>query len=314
MACGTRGWEYRMAVKPGAYTNSTWDGAGEEIYFPITCGLTEVQEHVIVPGTRGSRALYPDQTVRGNRLAGGNVNLKFGRSDLDLWLPRILGASESSNEFKVANTVPWFNCLVDKGEGEYFEYRDCKVARAVFSGQSGSPVNMSLDIIAKKEEEYTSTWPTIAFTSSLSTRPLRFAEGVMTIDPAGTPINILFESFTLTIDNLISPRFYAGDDAATCIDEDRRVVTLSVPAAHTSVSKELYKRGFEGLAVELSFAADNMETTFEFPNMQWAKRSTTMEGDGDTPLVLDMLAYRTETGDSGADDEILVTNDPVFSS
>jgi hypothetical protein len=308
MACGTKGWEYRMAVKPDAYASSVWDGTGEEIYFPITCGLTEVQEHVIVPGTRGSRALFPDQTVRGNRLAGGPVSLKFGRADLDLWLPRILGAAESSNNFKVANTVPWFNVLVDKGQSKFFEYRDCKVARATFSGQTGAPINLTLDIVCKKEEEYGGSWPSITYTPSLSTRPLRFAEGVMLINS----INILFESFTLVIDNLISPRFYAGDDAATCIDEDRRVVTLSVPAAHTSVTKDLYADGFDGLAGSLTFAADNMSTAFSFPKLHWAKRSTTMEGDGDTPLILDMLAYRTEAGDSGADDEILVVNDPTF--
>jgi hypothetical protein len=310
MACGTRGWEYRLAVKPDAYASSVWDGTGEEIYFPITCGLMEVQEHVIVPGTRGSRALFPDQTVRGNRQAGGSMRLKFGPVDLDKWLPRILGAAEDSNEFKVANTVPWFNCLVDKGQGKFFEYRDCKVARATFSGQSGGVVDMMLDIVAKKEEEYTDAWPTISFSPDLGTRPLRFAEGSLTIDS----INILFESFSLVIDNLISPRFYAGDDAATCVDEDRRIVTLSVPAAHTSVAKELYKRGFEGLAGAMAWSADNMSTSVALPMLHWAKRSNTMEGDGDTPVILEMLAYRTEAGDSGADDEITITNDPIFAS
>lgn len=314
MACGTRGWEWRCAAKAGAYVDSTWDGTGEELHYLISCGVGETQDHLIVPGSRGSRALYPDQTVRGNRLVGGPLQPRFGRDDLDIWLPRILGAAESSDSFKVANTVPWFNLLIDKGQSKFFEYRDGKVARATFSGQAGGIVDMTLDTIFKKEEEYGGSWPSITYTYDIGKRPLRFAEGALTIDPSGTPITILFESFTLTIDNLIEPRFYAGDDAATCLDEDRRVITLSVPAAHTSATKELYKRGFEGLAATLTFAADSMTTTFTFANLQWAKRSTTMAGDGDTPLVLDMLAYRTEAGDSGADNELIVTNDPVHES
>lgn len=309
MACGTKGWQYRMAVKAGAYTNSTWDG-DEELVFPIRVGLTEVQGEIIVPGSTGSRALYEHQATPGIRQAGGAVSFRMGREELDIWLPRILGASESSNSFKLANTVPWFNCLVDKGQGKFYEYRDCKVARATFSGQSGGIVNVELDIICKKEEEYSSTWPSISFSPDLGNRPLRFSEGTLTIDD----INILFESFTLTIDNLIAPRFYAGSDAATCIDEDRRVITLSVPAQHTSVTKDLYDRGFEGLEGVLTFSGDNMSTVFTLPKLHWAKRSPIMDGDGDTPLMLEMLAYRTQAGDSGADDELVVTNDPVFSS
>ena len=314
MACSTRGWEYRMAVKPDAYASSVWDGTGEEIYFPSVCGLTEVQPLVPVPGTRGSRAMFAEQTVKGNRLCGGRVRIKFGRADLDLWLPRILGASEASDVFKVANTIPWFNVLVDKGQGKFFEYRDCKVARATFSGSAGGVVQLDLDVVGKKEEEYGGSWPSISYTPSLSTRPLRFAEGGFSVGSG--PTTVLFDSFSLTIDNLIDPGFYAGDDAAQCIDEGKRLVTLQIPGQHTDAAKNLYKQGNDSLAGTLVFGVvDNMTTSFYFPCLKWEKRSTVMDDENQkTPIPLNMIAYRTEAGDSGADDEIQVTNDPVYSS
>lgn len=313
MGCSTRDYEFRIAVKAGTYSTSVWDG-DEEIYFPEVCALTEVQEQIIQRYSRGSRAIFTDQVNKGNRIVGGALRFKFGRAELNTWLPRILGASEVSNEFKVANSLPWFNVLVDKGQSDYFEYRDCKVAMATFSGQSGGLINMDLVIVGKQEEEYGSTWPTISYSSDLSHRALRFAEGVMTIDPGGDDINILFESFSLTINNLIETIFYAGSDAATCIDEGDRRVTLSVPAAHTSVTKDLYKRGFEGLSIAMAWAADNMSTGVTLKHCCWPKRSPTMEGEGRIPTVLDMLAYRSDAGDSGADDEIVFTNDEVFAS
>jgi hypothetical protein len=320
MGCSTRGWEYRLLICRGSYAalDADWDNRTDsnapKIFYPITCGLVEVQDHVIVPGTKGSRALFPDQTVKGNRLVGGQVRAKIGRLELDFLLPLILGANEATDVFKVANEVPVFQCLVDKGQGKYMEYIDCKVARATFSASTGGVVDLALDIVAKKEEEYSAAWPSStleSFGTALGARPIRFAEGSFSHDYSGTPVVNKFESFQLMIDNMIDAKFYAGDDAATCLDEDRRMVTLALPAAHTDAVKNLYKRGFELLTGRLQFVADNMTTKFEFPKLGWAKRGPVMNGDGETLLPLQMRAYRTEAGDSGADDEIKVTNDPI---
>jgi hypothetical protein len=166
-------------------------------------------------------------------------------------------------------------------------------------------VELALDVVGKTYHDYAGAFPAISYAPGEHTRPLRFAEGSLTVDG----IAILFEQFTLAIDNQVEPKFYAGAETATCLDEGRRVVTLRVPAGFTAAAKELYKRGDEGLAAVLTF--DNGTggvTTVTMPAMKWARRSPTMNGEGAVPLQLEMVAYRTEAGDAGADDDILVTN------
>lgn len=321
MGCSTKGWEYRLLVR----SNDIEELSEEDTFaaddsenrqeFPATFGVTEIQDHIFIPGTRGTRAAYADQTTKGNRQAGGPMRLRMHRQNLDRWLPRILGAAEATDVFKVANTLPVFTMLVDKGQGKYYLYRKCKVARATFSGVTGGIVNVDLDVIAEREEAYPNSWPTsVAYTASLATRPLRFAEGSFFFDPAGTPVEVKFEQFSLTIDNLLEPKFYAGADYLTCLDEGRRVVTLSLPAAYTSAIKDYVSKGFDGIAGQLKWTADNMNTQVDMPCLLWANRTNTMEGDGDTLMPLQMRAYRSEAGDSGADDDIKITNDPNFSA
>lgn len=316
MACSTRGWEYKCLVREGLYSglDDDWEGGSYQLLFPSTCQIVEVQQLINVPGTRGTRAMYAEQTVPGNRLVGGRLRFKFGRADLDAWLPRILGAPEATNVFKVANTIPWVQLLVDKGQGKLMEYRDGKVGRATFSGSAGGVVQLDLDLVFKVEEEYAHNWPEEpTYTPSLSTRAIRFAEGGLGIG-AG-PTAILFDSFSTTIDNLLDPGFYAGSFGATCIDEGKRLVTLQVPAQHTDAAKNLYKQGNDSLAGSLAFTGDNMSTTFAYPCLKWEKRGPVMDDENQkTPVPLNMVAYRTEAGDSGADNEIQVTNDPVYAS
>jgi hypothetical protein len=61
--------------------------------------------------------------------------------ELDAWLPRILGASESADSFLLAETVPEFGMLFDRG-AERFVYTGCKVSRAVFSGAPGQLIDL----------------------------------------------------------------------------------------------------------------------------------------------------------------------------
>lgn len=324
MGCSTRGFEWKVLVRPNDYATNDpdWnvDTTAEVYRFADPLGLTEVQDQVFVEGTRGYRAPFVDQTVRGNRVAGGPVRLPCTRRNLDRWLPRILGANEATDVFKVATTVPWFQMLIDKGQGKFFEYRDCKVASALFSAGLGGVVYLDMNIVAKQEEEYGSAWPTTSpepYNSTLATRPLRLQEGQFILDPSGTPIGptgVYWAQFQLSIDNQIQPDFFAGADTAQCMDEDFRTTMLGIGLAHTTQTKDLYKRGFEGLAGRLKFAADNMNTQFDFPKLFWAKRSPTRETQGRITLPLQMRAYRTDAGNSGADDEIQVTNDPVFAS
>jgi hypothetical protein len=59
----------------------------------------------------------------------------------------------------------------------------------------------------------------------------------------------------------------------------------------------------------LSFTNGLKSTTFFMPKLAWPKQGPVMAGEGRTPLPLNMMAYRTLTGDAGADDELVITND-----
>ncbi len=315
----TKGWKYRCTLFNQTYADGGTNGwTGAASLFVSRCTMRGYQDNFRIPGTRGSRATYYDQMTKGAIVAGGQIAFKFGRAELDTWLPLILGASQASDVFRTAEELPQFCLLVDKGQGQFFLYSNCKVARATFGGQAGGVVTMTIDVTAEQELVW-STVPqsdgqfvTVSYTPSSSTKPLRFGEGDFRIRPASSPYIVPFSSFGLTIDNGLEPMFYAGSDYATAIDEGFRSVRLQVPAAHSSVTAPLYSLGADGLAARLKFTNGNMSTQFDFGSLVWPQQSPGMESETDgVPLMLDAFSCRTESGSAGVDDDIVVTNDPT---
>src|SRR5262245_36756514 len=83
-------------------------------------------------GLRGTRSRPVERTRDGTYAVGGSIRFHVTPALLDLLLPRILGAPESSDLFALTESLPEFDVLVDR-VARRFVYGGCKVARAIFS-------------------------------------------------------------------------------------------------------------------------------------------------------------------------------------
>src|SRR5262249_19995640 len=81
-------------------------------------------------GIRGTRSHPAERPRDGTYSVGGALRFHATPALLDLLLPRILGAAESSDLFALAETLPEFDVLVDR-VAKRFVYGACKAQRAL---------------------------------------------------------------------------------------------------------------------------------------------------------------------------------------
>src|SRR5688572_9315496 len=105
MACA-QGSLSALYVEPGASTH-TFDSSSERYEFLYET-LQKRPRIVGGNGIRGTRAQSVERTRLGAYPVGGRIAMNVSPADLDLWLPRILGATESSDTFATAESLPSF--------------------------------------------------------------------------------------------------------------------------------------------------------------------------------------------------------------
>lgn len=244
-------------------------------------------------GLRGTRAHVSEDTRTGPYSVAGQVVLEPTPEDLAVLFPFILGADASGTTFALAETLPSFTLVVDR-VAKVFTYAGCKVARATFSGSSGSLLRLVLDIVAQSESVGNAgTFPSL--TASI-TQPYIFHDLVMTLQSAAKKL----ASFELTIDNgLITDRFL-NSTTIVSLPEGDRVITLGVVVPYstgtgTTGNTDLYAQALAGAAGSLVFTNAGYSTTFNFGTLQVPDNSPTAAGRGEIPLNLEMVARRVSS-------------------
>lgn len=295
MADASQGAQAKLCVEPLAAPH-TFDTSSEPYEF-ISESIQKTGTNLDTEGIRGTRSHSKERTRRGTHEVGGSITINPSPADLDLWLPRILGAAESADSFALAETLPVFGVLVDR-VAQTFEYTDCKVNRAVFRSSAGGLLELELDIMAKTEATGTS-YPVLTLGTAANNAPYVMSDGVFTfVSAARKTMDIEIE-----IDNQLSRRF-TNSVTATDITPQDRVVTIRCTNPFTSDETSLYGQAQGGVTATAVYTNGGMSTTFTFAVVQFPDLSPTVGGKTEIPLVLEGIARM-----SGATKELVVTHD-----
>lgn len=291
MSGESMGWASRLSM--GA--TGTAVGSFAESHEIISENLKKTGTILDTNGIRGTRSHASERTAEGTYTIAGQIVYEISPAILDLLLPRILGANESTDTFALADTLPEFDVLIDRG-AKRFVYGNCKVGKATFTGTSGGLVRLTLDIVGKTETTSDTAFPSI---TAPSDPPYVFHQGALTLVGSARS----FASFETSIDNVLSTKFH-NSQSATNINPTDRIVMLKCETPFTSSEVDLYNQALLGSAGSLAFTNGNRSLTFTYGKVQFPDNSPVVAGKGEIPLTLDGIARMTSTTR-----ELVVTND-----
>lgn len=247
-------------------------------------------------GIRGTRSHPVERTRDGTCAVGGTIRFHATPALLDLLLPRILGAAESSDLFALAESLPEFDVLLDR-VAKRFVYGGCKVARALLQGRAGGLLELQLELLGKTETVSATAFPSIAPPTD---PPYVFQDGTLTL--SGTSRKMT--EFALVIDNRVVPRF-TNSQAATDLSPTDRLVTLDCRTPYTSDEVDLYGQNVGGAgAATLAFVNGGYSTSIAIPKLQFPDHSPTVDGKQEILLQLKGTARK-----SGSTAELAITHD-----
>lgn len=257
-------------------------------------------EHLGADGIRGTRSHVAGQARITRRRVGGSMQMRPTPIDLDTWLPRILGAAESTNVFALAETIPGWSILEDRQTTRLIN-SGCKINRAVFRGASGQALTLALDVLGrnhvKSATSFPGTIPAIDTASPYVLSDLTFSFGA---DASADKIM----DFELTIDNMLTPdRFFNSTTSAELYATDR-VITLKVRTPFSADEIDLYDQAIAGGTGSLTFTNGGVSTVFTFANLKCPVETPPIQDKGESLLTLNMKAYML-----GSDRELVVTHD-----
>lgn len=299
LTLGTQGAQSLVAIEPGASTH-TFDVSSECYEY--------LSESIILQGSildtnamRGTRSHSKEVTRQGPDTVGGSIVFNPAPNMLDLWLPRILGAAESTDTFALDETLPAFGVLIDR-VGEEHQYNDCYVNRAVFRGRQGQLVELELDIWGASETFPGTAFPAITPGVASNDAPYIFSDATTSLWSSSRTIL----DFEVVIDNMLERR-WANSITATAIMPRDRVVTFRCTVPYTSTEAgSLYDVAVAGTSGTLTLTNGGMSTLFTFANLQAPPRSPAVRGKTENLLQLEMVARKSSTTD-----EVVVTHDSV---
>ena len=314
MGC-SQGAQAKLLVEPGASAH-TFDASSEVYDFRYE----SIQKKGRIVGGKsifGSRSNYISPTRQGQAEVGGNLATYTSAADLDLWLPRVLGAAESTETFDIADTLPAFGMLIDR-VGGIFQYTDCTVNRCMWRGKAGpgdsepEMIEQVLNIWALGETLGTS-WPGSPPTMSVAANRASYimSDSVLTVGSA-YPI----KAFVLMVDNHLQRRWVNSVNATALCPGDRTVmlrVLMPFTAADAAVFSGLYQHAsrLTGVSATLVFtptgAGAGVSTSFALEKLQWVQTSPVVRGKTEIDLQVDFLVRKAAVATS----EIIATSDSV---
>ncbi len=302
----------RFLVEPGS-SPYTFD-VNSEIYDFNAEDLGKQGTLVGGKGIAGTRSNFANRIREGSYAVGGKISTDTCAADLDLWLPRILGAAEgASDTFDVADSLPSFGVMLYRVAGT-FVYSGCVVDTAIWRGRAGPGdqdaeiIEQILDIQALTEDS-TATYPVAPPTLSTAANrlPYQVADGVLTIGATAYQ----FHDFALVIRNHVQPRWVNSLTPTALCPQDRTVMlrcNFPFTAAADAVLSGIYQLATRhtGVAATLVLRPTGAAygTTFTFTSLQWAQVSPSVPGKQEIKLQVDFVARKTGTAS-----EIVVTND-----
>lgn len=301
MACA-QGALSAFYVEPGDAPH-TFDSSSERYEF-LYESVQKRQRIVGGQGIRGTREESQESTRLGAYTVGGRIAMHVNPLALDLWLPRILGAAESSNTFDLAESLPSFGLLFNRVT-QTFQYTACVVSKAMFRAKAGPAdgdpelVEMILEVIGKTEVTGTSAPAASIATTATSTQNYLISDGVFTFAAAAREV----KEFVILIDNHIQPRF-VNSLTATTLCPRARTIAVQARLPYDGDTDDLYGQARAGAAGSIAFTNATVSTTFTFGTLQSPDESPIVRGKTEIDLILNMIARKT-----GATSSLSVSSD-----
>ncbi len=312
MADDTQGAQANWLVEPGASAHS-FDLNSERYEF-IRESMAKNGVIAHTNGIRGTREETIESSREGPYEVGGQVLFNPSPANLDLWLPRILGANESTDTFALAETLPEFGMLFDRAPGltsdlGTFEYQDCKVNRGTFRGGEGRPfMELELDIFGKDEVVGTA-WPGTppSLSTDANAHPMLFSESDSGITINGVVTEVM--DIEVTIDNVLERRF-GNSLTATSITPQMRNILVNATVPFNNANRTLYGQSFSGAACTIVFTGTGIlagtSTTFTIGRLQSPDRTPVVQGKQKNTLQIQGIARAVTSTAS-----LVVTHDSV---
>jgi hypothetical protein len=277
----------------------SFDTSSERWAFKASSTLGKTGVILDSENTLGTRTRRVENTRLGPYNVTGTLVIDVTPLWLDKWLPRILGANESTDTFATAETVQAFDIMQDL-EGGVFTHLGCKVNKATFRGRQGGIVECTLDIVGKTETTGASP-PAVALGTAAGDYPYVFTDAAVSLYASSRAI----QDFEFSIDNQIKASFYNSLTASELI-ETGRIVMLNSRTKFTSTEMSaLYDQGVAGAAATITCTNGGMSWVTTFGRFQPpVARPVVDAGEYLLPLSGQCRGIA-----GGAD--ISMTNDPV---
>jgi hypothetical protein len=312
MPC-SQGSQSRLLIEGGASPH-VFD-ASSELYDFLYEDISKQGNLVGGKGIAGTRSNYANRIREGSYLIGGKLSTYTCPKDLDLWLPRILGAAEVNDVFALDDALLPFGMLIDRVAG-VFKYSNCYIDKAIWRCEAGPgdgepELVEQVLIIQAMAEDSTAAWPVSppALSVAANRNPYITADGILTIGSTG----YVFHDFVIVVDNHLSPRWVNSLTPTALCPQDRTVmlrVTFPFTVAADAVLSGIYQNANRHTGVTATIVMTSTgaacSTTWTFTGLQWAQVSPTVPGKRDIRLTVDFVARKT-----GSAQELVVTNDSV---
>lgn len=301
MASDSQGSQARLFVEPGSAPH-TFDSSSESYEF----NYESVQKHGRIVGgngIRGTRSQPKERTRAGAYTVGGRISFTPDPAMLDLWLPRILGGSETADDFPVAETLPAFGLLFNRVT-QTFQYTDCQVARAMFHGKAGPGdgdpdlIELVIEVMGLTEVTGTSA-PSVTLSTASNAAPYVHSDATFSFVAATRQV----KEWWVIIDNVLQPR-WVNSVSATRLTPADRIVMVRTRHAYDDDHDDLYAQAVAGSSGTITLTNGNMSTLFTFATLQAPDNSPVIRGKTETDILVDARA-RTSTTTK----EIRVTHD-----
>ncbi len=260
--------------------------------------LVESQTIDETGGTTGTTEHISERTRLGQKRCSGSIRVPASKLAFDTLLPLILGSTESSDEFALADSIPEFVMMIDRDEKVY-TYSGCRIAKATFNGSSGQMVMVDLDIEAETETESAAGSFPVLDTPTES--PYRFEDGVLTLLSEEREFN----EFSLVIENQLDTERFENSLTRVDIPLLDRIITLGTNHPWSTANLDLIKQDLAGAggSLVLTNAETDDTLTFTFGAIQYPTRTP-----GTTKAQVTRLPLEGMVRKAGSTASLVITN------
>lgn len=293
------GFEHRFAFYP---TGTAFDSSAPR-FEVVSSSVKKTSEVKDSMGLLGTRTRREDRTRFGLIRVAGQLVFDVSPRMFDFWLPYMLGATESTDTFAVADSLPGFDMLHDPfGTGSSAtKFTDLYVDKWSLRPNDGM-MRLTLDVIGKSATGGQSFTSAALNATAPTDSPYMFYDTASNITIRSGSGTQEIEDFELSGDNALEVKF-RNSQTATSIRATDRIIQLMAQLPLTTTTLSTYFG--DKTAADATIVMDNgtNATTFTLNNFKVADDGPEVNDKGEVILSLTGMAR----GDSSTTYDISTT-------